>query len=108
MKIVTQMHSVRQLNNSASGNPAYMLNTDHGSFRTATDASCAYGADNPENMAPNTVELTIERNRVVYIEPKGEALIDTDPTYGKGRFNYERARMNQHAAARRVTERANA
>lgn len=84
-RIETVIHSIRRAPSSRNGNPAYVLTTSHGEYRTKSDAALGYAIGNytnsrfPEtyvigNPANPIVTLLATRNRVWGIEYNGEIL----------------------------------
>ena len=79
MKKKKVIQSLDALTNSKAGNPRYkVFFTDGTSAITKIDASVAWGLGNPENVAPNIVEVTFERGKIVYVTPTGKSMLDPE------------------------------
>lgn len=64
--------SLKRLTNSKSGNPRYFVTfTDSTVARTAPDAACNYGIENPE-FQDRDILVTFEDGLITYINQIGE------------------------------------
>lgn len=63
------VHSVQRSLNSRMGNPSYIFNTDHGSFRTETDSGHAYALENDF-----TVGETLDIPAILTLTPQGRVM----------------------------------
>jgi len=65
----------RRARSSASGNPAYVLDTDKGPYRTATDTADAYGLEEDfpvQTSMEKPATLQLSQGRVIHWKLKKE------------------------------------
>lgn len=64
MEITVYVHDIKRLANSAVGNPRWELLTDHGNYKTKTDASVNYEISEG-SVIGKSLFLTLERGQII-------------------------------------------